>query len=857
MNQSMSYMKRILSLFALLLVSVIGFAQAPSNYTNINGRYRWIAGMFDSTFSLPKGTTPSLRTGGSTNGGALFYRTSDSTVKYWTGTQWLTLSDSTRYVPYVGAIKDVDLDTWSLNAKSLHVKGTAGNGHLGLKFQSATPNMSANETGLYADASGNFGVKIDNAHTSIFKTSLNTADRTYTFQNKSYTVADSADVAAKIGGTLISGYLTKATGTNTIDTSRIFQYDGRIGIGITTPSKLLHVNGDAIINTLTIGFGKGSVSSNTAVGYQSLNSNTTGQNNTAVGYGTMQANTSGTQNTAIGNISLYSNTTGTNNTAIGNSALSSNLSGNSNVSIGHNSLSSNTTGFQNVAVGIQSLNANTTGESNTAIGTGALANIITGTYNAALGISSGRYITAGGYNATSTESVYFGYDTRASADGNTNEVVIGSQAIGNGSNSVTLGNSSITKTILRSNVGIGTASPDSALTVVNGAYFQRGVRMSGLPTGVGTKALRIDATGKISTSDTLANGISGTGTTNYIPKFTSSSAIGNSLLYDDGISVGLGTTSPVSAGVGMPTLDIAGASTKAATLWLHGNGTTTNTTGFQIQHGTNSLAYLWNFSNTAMVFATNNTERMRLDASGNLGLGTSSPNANFQINSGSTSTLKITNTNTGTAAGDGLDFIVGTDLTAYIWNRENSPLLFGTNATERMRLDASGRLGIGTTSPAYKLDVNGTVGVNGNTISNGQVNILKNSTYNSEGSAAIAINSTNTAANTELLIGADDTNGIGYIQTAAQGSSFSTKKLSLNPNGGNVGIGTTSPNASALLDITSTTKGFLPPRMTGAQAEAITTPAAGLMIYSNSGNGTTITSTGWWGYDGTAWVKIK
>jgi hypothetical protein len=70
-------------------------------------------------------------------------------------------------------------------------------------------------------------------------------------------------------------------------------------------------------------------------------------------------------------------------------------------------------------------------------------------------------------------------------------------------------------------------------------------------------------------------------------------------------------------------------------------------------------------------------------------------------------------------------------------------------------------------------------------------------------------------------------------------------------------IGTTSPNASALLDITSTTKGFLPPRMTGAQAEAIATPAEGLMIYSNNGNGTTITSTGWWGYNGTTWVKLN
>ena len=46
-----------------------------------------------------------------------------------------------------------------------------------------------------------------------------------------------------------------------------------------------------------------------------------------------------------------------------------------------------------------------------------------------------------------------------------------------------------------------------------------------------------------------------------------------------------------------------------------------------------------------------------------------------------------------------------------------------------------------------------------------------------------------------------------------------------------VGIGTTTPNASAALDITSTTQGFLPPRLTEVQMNAITTPATGLMVY--------------------------
>ncbi len=53
---------------------------------------------------------------------------------------------------------------------------------------------------------------------------------------------------------------------------------------------------------------------------------------------------------------------------------------------------------------------------------------------------------------------------------------------------------------------------------------------------------------------------------------------------------------------------------------------------------------------------------------------------------------------------------------------------------------------------------------------------------------------------------------------------------------GNVGVGTTSPNAAALLDLSSTTKGFLPPRMTTAQRDSIPSPPAGLMIYNTTTN---------------------
>ena len=51
-----------------------------------------------------------------------------------------------------------------------------------------------------------------------------------------------------------------------------------------------------------------------------------------------------------------------------------------------------------------------------------------------------------------------------------------------------------------------------------------------------------------------------------------------------------------------------------------------------------------------------------------------------------------------------------------------------------------------------------------------------------------------------------------------------------------VGIGTTNPNSSAMLDVSSTTSGFLLPRMTSVQRDAISTPAIGLLIFNTDNN---------------------
>ena len=219
---------------------------------------------------------------------------------------------------------------------------------------------------------------------------------------------------------------------------------------------------DLTVNGITMGKGNNSVATNTAIGistlaanttgnansangYQSLYSNTIGVGNTAIGYHSLRSNTEGNNNTAHGNESLKSNTTGDYNTAIGVNSLQSNITGRNNTANGSNSLSQNTTGYENTAIGNSTLAYNTTGNENTAIGTASFSNNTTGNKNTANGFGAGRFIANGSTpNTTSDYSVYLGSDTKASADNAQNEIVIGYNAIGIGSNTTVIGNASTT-----------------------------------------------------------------------------------------------------------------------------------------------------------------------------------------------------------------------------------------------------------------------------------------------------------------------------------------------------------------------------------------------------------------------------
>jgi len=154
------------------------------------------------------------------------------------------------------------------------------------------------------------------------------------------------------------------------------------------------------IDGLTVGQGAGNVASNTAVGKDALDANTTGARNTAVGESSLSSVTSGARNTGVGRATLFANT-GSDNTGVGQNSLASNTTGNYNTGLGSGSLEANTTASSNTAVGYQALYDNTTGYDNTAVGT-CLYNNTEGYRNTAMG----RYALSA--NTTGDDNVSIG-----------------------------------------------------------------------------------------------------------------------------------------------------------------------------------------------------------------------------------------------------------------------------------------------------------------------------------------------------------------------------------------------------------------------------------------------------------------
>ena len=257
--------------------------------------------------------------------------------------------------------------------------------------------------------------------------------------------------------------------------------------GGTNNAQLTVVGGDAAINGITVGRGKGALATNTAVGTNALLNNNNGTANTAVGDAALSANTDGINNIAVGNLALTKNTTGNYNTAIGHSGLTNNTGGQFNVAVGYGALLTNSTGAENVSVGRSANIKNTTGSNNTAIGDVALKVNTSGSNNIAIGAESGVNITTGSNNIT------VGYGTFLLSGTADNQINIGNAIFGTAGTSIS--------GALSGSVSIGKPTPDAGVKL----------DVAGLTQITGANTLRYvdgnQAAGKVLVSDASGNAV--------------------------------------------------------------------------------------------------------------------------------------------------------------------------------------------------------------------------------------------------------------------------------------------------------------------------------------------------------------
>jgi len=165
---------------------------------------------------------------------------------------------------------------------------------------------------------------------------------------------------------------------------------------------------------------------------------------TDIGFSTYFGLNSGTANLVAPILNKFS-------TGFGVGTLAA-ATGTENAAFGGDTLLFNTGGSKNAAYGQAGLKQNLTGGNNSSLGWQTLSNITAGDSNSALGAEAGRVIVGGAANTNSGQSVFFGANTKPLNVGDSNTIVIGYNAEGQGANTVVLGNTSIVSTQLRGNV---------------------------------------------------------------------------------------------------------------------------------------------------------------------------------------------------------------------------------------------------------------------------------------------------------------------------------------------------------------------------------------------------------------------
>ncbi len=437
---------------------------------------------------------------------------------------------------------------------------------------------------------------------------------------------------------------------------------------------------------------------NSFVGGLAGNANTTGSQNSFFGVDAGKVNTTGSNNTFSGGFAGFRNTTQHDNTFLGYFAGATNglndMTGvaNLNTFVGSQSGNSNTTGGVNSFVGASAGQNNTTGFSNSFVGVNAGLSSTTGSRNSFFGGLAGQS------NVTGSDNTIIGNNANLSVGNLTNATAVGANAIVSTSNSMVLGGiSGINGATADTNVGIGTTTPAERLHVVGNGLFSGNFTLAGVsapgvsPAGQGrfyfdtaTNRLKVSENGSAYVNLLATGGVSGSGSTGTLPIWSSGTALLNSNIFQSGNNVGIGS----------------GAGSADTRLQIFGDSSTVNVeTSEMIRLHRPAVSGIKNTNSAGIAvgaFETGILGRARMD---------------FRLSG------TPTNSN---------QFGIIPDVTV-------------------MSLLANGNVGIGTTSPTYKLQVNGGLFANSATFAGTQTDtlVLTNLSATGPGSSLCAIGSNN------------------------------------------------------------------------------------------------------------------
>jgi hypothetical protein len=328
---------------------------------------------------------------------------------------------------------------------------------------------------------------------------------------------------------------------------------------------------------------------------------------------------------------------------------------------------------------------------------------------------------------------------------------------------------------------------------------------------------------------------------------------------------------------------------------LNISDTATMLTPYSRGSGTSGQVGYWNATRSL----TGSSNLFWDNANGRLGIGTASPSQDLTVSrtidgvasisllngsAGTTASSRFYISNTSTQLGKlGSNYTTGSilksgDLFMYnqtvgnitFWNNlstGNINFTTGSASSAQLTLASTGNLLLNTSSDAgYKLDVNGTARVQGQaTITGAAATSATNSLLVQNSANLQAIQAKNDGS---VIIGnyvgagksitIDQTYDINYLAashyfgfTSGGVGSFYARFNGTSAATASLQIGNSSnlAAASAILDLTSTTKGFLPPRMSTTQKNAISSPATGLMVYDTTLNKLCV-------FTGTVWETI-